>query len=79
LKNSKVVSFLSPFKVGQAGNLWTLPRKHVRVAREYNKEYPGFELGIVKMCCIEVWCSKSDTILRCELFSEVKGEVLKMH
>jgi len=24
LKNSKVVSFLSPFKVGQAGNLWTL-------------------------------------------------------
>jgi len=28
LKNSKVVSFLSPFKVGQAGNLWTLPRKH---------------------------------------------------
>jgi len=26
LKNSKVVSFLSPFKVGQAGNLWTLPR-----------------------------------------------------
>jgi len=33
LKNSKVVSFLSPFKVGQAGNLWTLPRRciaHVR-------------------------------------------------
>jgi len=27
LKNSKVVSFLSPFKVGQAGNLWTLPRR----------------------------------------------------
>ena len=26
MKNSKVVSFLSPFKVGQAGNLWTLPR-----------------------------------------------------
>ena len=28
MKNSKVVSFLSPFKVGQAGNLWTLPRKN---------------------------------------------------
>ena len=27
MKNSKVVSFLSPFKVGQAGNLWTLPRR----------------------------------------------------
>ena len=26
MKNSKVVSFLSPFKVGKAGNLWTLPR-----------------------------------------------------
>ena len=26
MKNSKVISFLSPFKVGQAGNLWTLPR-----------------------------------------------------
>ena len=26
MKNSKVVSFLSPFKVGQAGNLRTLPR-----------------------------------------------------
>jgi len=26
IANSKVVSFLSPFKVGQAGNLWTLPR-----------------------------------------------------
>ena len=26
MTNSKVVSFLSPFKVGQAGNLWTLPR-----------------------------------------------------
>ena len=26
MKNSKVVSFLSPFKVGQAGNLMTLPR-----------------------------------------------------
>ena len=26
MKNSKVVSFLSPFKVGQARNLWTLPR-----------------------------------------------------
>jgi len=29
LKNSKVVSFLSPFKVGQAGNLWTLPRIYI--------------------------------------------------
>ena len=26
MKNSKVVSFLSPFKVDQDGNLWTLPR-----------------------------------------------------
>ena len=26
MKNSKVVSFLSPFKVGQVGKLWTLPR-----------------------------------------------------
>ena len=26
MKNSKVVSLLSPFKVGQVGNLWTLPR-----------------------------------------------------
>jgi len=31
LKNSKVVSFLSPFKVGQAGNLWTLPRMSATV------------------------------------------------
>ena len=30
LKNSKVVSFLSPFKVGQAGNLWTLPRNYLQ-------------------------------------------------
>ena len=28
MKNSKVVSFLSPFRVGQAGNLWTLPRTY---------------------------------------------------
>ena len=28
LKNSKVVSILSPFKVGQAGNLWNLPRSY---------------------------------------------------
>ena len=28
IENSKVVSFLSPFKVGQAGNLWTLPRMY---------------------------------------------------
>ena len=28
MKNSKVVSFLSPFKFGQAGNLWTLPLKY---------------------------------------------------
>jgi len=34
LKNSKVVSFLSPFKVGQAGNLWTLPRKGKAVPLE---------------------------------------------
>ena len=26
LKNNKVVLFLSPSKVGQAGNFWTLPR-----------------------------------------------------
>jgi hypothetical protein len=26
LKNSKVVLFLSPYKVGQAGNFWTLLR-----------------------------------------------------
>ena len=26
LKNSKFVLFLSPYKVGQAGNFWTLPR-----------------------------------------------------
>ena len=28
LKNSKVVLFLSPYKVGQAGNFWTLPRMY---------------------------------------------------
>ena len=35
LKNSKVVSFLSPFKVGQAGNLWTLPRICVVIYHEH--------------------------------------------
>ena len=30
MKNSKVVSFLSPFKVAQAGNLWTLPRTRTK-------------------------------------------------
>jgi len=37
LKNSKVVSFLSPFKVDQTGNLWTPPRKskvHPRTGHE---------------------------------------------
>ena len=39
---------------------------HARMALEYNKEYPGFELGIYrKMCCIEVFCSKSDKNSRC--------------
>jgi hypothetical protein len=46
---------------------------HARVALEYDKEYPGFGMGIVKICCIEVWCSESDKFSRCELFSEVKG------
>ena len=33
LKNSKVVLFLLPYKVGQAGNFWTLLRKILLLSR----------------------------------------------
>ena len=38
MKNSIVVSFLSPFKVGQAGNLWTLPRSLMNKDRKIGRE-----------------------------------------
>ena len=42
MKNSKVVSFLSPFKVGQAGNLWTLPRKFIECGH-----YVGMNIDVL--------------------------------
>jgi hypothetical protein len=39
LKNSKVVLFLSPYKVGQAGNFWTLLRKRPFGMPEINNSY----------------------------------------
>ena len=50
MKNSKVVSFLSPFKFGQAGNLWTLPRtftSHSRMGSDNTKML--FNIVIVPM------------------------------
>ena len=35
LKNSKVVLFLSPYKVGQAGNFWTLLRITNRIPSSF--------------------------------------------
>ena len=41
LKNSKVVLFLLPYKVGQAGNFWTLLRKILLLSRFFIFLFPS--------------------------------------
>jgi hypothetical protein len=47
LKNSKVVLFLSPYKVGQAGNIWTLLRIFIRASLKFLEGSADFNVHIL--------------------------------
>jgi hypothetical protein len=43
LKNSKVFVFLSPYKVGQAGNFWTLLRIMITLSQVPPEKKQGYD------------------------------------
>jgi hypothetical protein len=49
------------------------------VALEYDKEYPGFELGIVKCVALKCGVQKAKKFRDVNCFLQVKGQVLTTH
>jgi len=76
LKNSKVVSFLSPFKVGQTGNLWTLPRSLCEIENGKYSEIMEFSREATKLMSALVLPNHQHTLkMGTELGPETSGNL----